>query len=281
MANLTAERYHREQTCEVIQIGVDGGASKIFEGAMVSALTATGMAVRAGTASSGFCRGVARHTVDNSGGSDADLSINLDHRRPFWFSNSAGGDEITAAEKGKKVFIADDQTVAKTNDGYARAVAGICLDVDANLGVLVYVDAALNEALAELETILSTGLGVASKAIGFADLTDSDGSQTIDFDDALPAGAMVVGYGANVTAIFDNVGDTAGVTFDLGIASGDTDVWVDGGSLNAVAKVSTPSGTGASLVGAVTPSVIIDADVDVDTLTKGAAVFYVVYTEPF
>lgn len=129
----------------------------------------------------------------------------------------------------------------------------------------------------------STGVKYATKPVGFADLVALGAvlSGSIDFDAALPAGAMVLGYGVNVTAIFDNVGDTASGTFDLGISAGDTDVWVDGGSLDAVAKVSTPTGTGASLVGAVTPAIAFAFDVNFDTLTKGALVAYIAYTEPF
>lgn len=126
------------------------------------------------------------------------------------------------------------------------------------------------------------GVKIASKTIGFADLTDADMQMDIAFAAALPAGALIVGTGANVTAIFDNVGDTASVTFDLGIGGGDTDAFIDGGSLNAVAKVSTPAGVQpVGLVGAITPSVRIDSSVNLNTLTKGAATFYVAYIEAF
>lgn len=120
----------------------------------------------------------------------------------------------------------------------------------------------------------------ATFAFGFADLDESDGSQTLDFADALPAGAMVIGAGINCTAIFDNVGDSAGVTADVGISGGNTDGFIDGASLNAVAKVSDPTGTAmGGLVGAITPCVVVAADVNVDTLTKGAATAYVAYVE--
>ena len=85
-----------------------------------------------------------------------------------------------------------------------------------------------------------------------------------------------------MTAIFDNAGDTASLTFDLGIDAGDTDAFVDGGSLDAVAKVSTPTGVQpVGLVGAVTPSVRIDSSVNLNTITKGALVAYVLYVEAF
>lgn len=126
------------------------------------------------------------------------------------------------------------------------------------------------------------GVYVASKAFTYADLTDADMQQSIDFAAALPAGAVVLGSGVNVTAIFDNAGDSASLTFDLGIKSGDTDCFIDGGSLNAVAKVSTPAGVSPTgLVGAITPSIIVDSSVNLDTLTKGSAVAYVLYALAF
>jgi hypothetical protein len=128
----------------------------------------------------------------------------------------------------------------------------------------------------------TTGVVTVSKSVGYAAISDAGTTKTIDFDAALPAGACVVGAGANVTAIFDNAGDTASVTFDLGIKSGDTDGFVDGGSLNAVAKVGVPAGAAlGALCGAITPSIIFDGSVNLDTLTKGAAVFYVSYVVMF
>jgi len=135
---------------------------------------------------------------------------------------------------------------------------------------------------AALDTILSTGIAVASKTVGFAVLTDADQQQDVAFDAALPAGACIIGWGANVTAVFDNAGDTADLTFDLGTTTGSANL-VDGGSLDAVAKVSTPAPAAGhpSLVGAVTPSIRFDSSVNLNTLTKGSATFYVLYSEPF
>lgn len=159
-------------------------------------------------------------------------------------------------------------------------------------GAMVLIsDAAANYASATktLEAVLGE-LGpyrvkVASLAIGFAQVAAlgavTDGA--IDFAAALPVGAVRLGGYVDVTAVFDNVGNTASLTFDLGVASpGDTDAWIDGGSLNAVAKVASPLGvvpigfSGGSL-----PSVMIHSDVNCDTITKGAAVAYVPYFEQF
>lgn len=126
-----------------------------------------------------------------------------------------------------------------------------------------------------------TGVVTVSKSLGFAALTDADMQQDVPFDAALPAGAIVLGTGANVTAVFDNVGDTANLTFDFGYAA-DRDAFIDGGSLDAIAKVSTPAGVQpVGLVGAITPSIRVDSSVNLNTLTKGAAVFYLQYALAF
>ena len=49
----------------------------------------------------------------------------------FRWANSASGDLITKADRGNDCFIVDDQTVAKTNGGSTRSVAGKIVDVDA------------------------------------------------------------------------------------------------------------------------------------------------------
>ncbi|KAK0329991.1 hypothetical protein LTR94_034588, partial [Friedmanniomyces endolithicus] len=49
----------------------------------------------------------------------------------FRWANSAAADAITRAEIGDPAYIVDDQTVAKTNGGATRSVAGTIRDVDA------------------------------------------------------------------------------------------------------------------------------------------------------
>jgi len=119
-----------------------------------------------------------------------------------------------------------------------------------------------------------------SKSFDFNDVAALGGvvSGSIDFAAALPAGACVVGCDIDVTAIFDNAGDTASGTADIGISGGDTDIWVDGAALDAVAHLAAPLGVQPyGFVGAVTPSVLVTFDVNCDTITKGAAVATVKY----
>lgn len=148
MTYLATERYiEKVGTTAVarLQFGVDGGASKIYEGATVCALS-TGMAVRGGTVGSGHAMGVADATVDNSGGADGALSISLLQGR-FFRDNSTSTDEITEADVGKVCYVVDDQTVAKTSNGGTRAICGIVLSVDADEGVEVFISATQNAAL--------------------------------------------------------------------------------------------------------------------------------------
>jgi hypothetical protein len=57
----------------------------------------------------------------------------------FKFKNSAAGDLITVTEIGRRCYIVDDETVAKTSPNATRAVAGIVQAVDADGSVLVEV----------------------------------------------------------------------------------------------------------------------------------------------
>lgn len=125
----------------------------------------------------------------------------------------------------------------------------------------------------------ATNVSVVTKSFDFDDLQEADMDIDVDFDAALPTGVnLILGGGCNVTAVFDNVGDTADVTFDLGISGGDRDAFCDGGSLDTVAVSGGVSGAGVGTVVAnITPSVNVLPSVNGDTLTKGAAVAYLAY----
>ena len=49
----------------------------------------------------------------------------------FRFDNSSAADLIATADIGADCYVVDDQTVAKTNGGGQRSVAGKIFDVDA------------------------------------------------------------------------------------------------------------------------------------------------------
>lgn len=83
------------------------------------------------------CEGV------TGGSADGDVVIEVEGGA-FNFVNSAGADEIGLDDVGKRAFIVDDQTVARTSAGGTRAQAGIILDVTSE-GVWVLVGAAISD----------------------------------------------------------------------------------------------------------------------------------------
>lgn len=109
-------------------------AAVIYAGTMVALRTADGAAVPAGTAASGNCVGVAEESVTGDGTNTVRCAIG----KAFHFANSAGGDEIVRADIGGIAYVVDDETVAKTDDGGDRVIAGSIVDVDA-AGVWVLV----------------------------------------------------------------------------------------------------------------------------------------------
>ena len=95
--------------------------------------------------------GVFTAKVDNASGSAGDLDADV-LPGTFRFVNSAGGDEITAAEVGDTCYLVDDQTVSKTNGSSTRSAAGQIVDVDTT-GVWVRVG---------MDRLITTGLLAAS-----------------------------------------------------------------------------------------------------------------------
>mgnify|MGYP004455256631 CR=1 FL=1 len=111
-----------------LSIGVAAGVH-IFAGALV-ALTAAGTATPGAVATTLKGAGRAIGEVDNSDGGAGDASVEIE-KGVFRFANSAAADLITAADIGNSAYIVDDETVAKTNGGATRSIAGTIFDVDA------------------------------------------------------------------------------------------------------------------------------------------------------
>lgn len=111
-------------------------ATTIHAGTLI-ALNAAGDAVPAGIVGAGAARSVANELADNSAGAAGDIRVE-GLRGTFQFGNSAAGDLIARADIGATCYVADNQTVAKTDNTGAREVAGKVIDVDAG-GVWVEV----------------------------------------------------------------------------------------------------------------------------------------------
>lgn len=142
MTALTADRNSPRIQGEILNLDV-AATTKIFAGSMVMR-NAAGNAVKGQTAVSLVGVGCAQEQVDNSTGAVGDKTINV-RVGTFKFANSASGDLITKADIGSPAYAVDDQTVAKTNGGSTRSIAGFIAGVDA-LGVWVRFDEALVKA---------------------------------------------------------------------------------------------------------------------------------------
>ena len=128
MAALTSDRTTKRRDGKDMSRAV-AAATRIFGGSIVC-LNATGFAVPGSTATTLKADGVARNMVDNRDGANGALRVDVD-KGVFCFANSAAADAITAADISADAYIVDDQTVAKTNGGTTRSVAGKIVDVDA------------------------------------------------------------------------------------------------------------------------------------------------------
>lgn len=132
---LTGERGTPSRDGKTFNRAVAAGV-KIFQGGL-TCLSATGFATPGAAATTLVADGVALATVDNSAGADGDVSVEVE-KGTFRFANSAAGDAITRAEIGDDCYIVDDETVAKTDGGATRSIAGKIVDVVAQ-GVWVAV----------------------------------------------------------------------------------------------------------------------------------------------
>ena len=128
MVALTEGRTTKKRELRVVNRQMLANA-KIYEGSL-AALTAAGYATPGAVSATLKKPGLARATVDNTGGANGAKSIEIEYGT-FQFANSAAGDRIVIGDIGGTAYIVDDQTVAKTNGGATRSAAGEIVDVDA------------------------------------------------------------------------------------------------------------------------------------------------------
>lgn len=135
MSALAKDKHTLEKIGD-LRVDPVAAATIIYAGSLVC-LDAAGNAVPGSTAVNLKARGRAEEQVDNSAGIAGALTVKT-KRGTFLLENSAGGDEITAADIEKVCYIVDDQTVAKTDGAGTRSVAGKVVSVEA-AGVYVQV----------------------------------------------------------------------------------------------------------------------------------------------
>jgi hypothetical protein len=101
--------------------------AKVYKGGIV-ALNSSGYGI-AGSTSALTVVGRAEKTVDNTSGSNGDLSVEV-RRGSFKYANSATTDALSQADVGRECFLVDDQTIARTSSAGARPMAGRVTQVD-------------------------------------------------------------------------------------------------------------------------------------------------------
>ena len=125
---LTANRNTPRRFGDIVTLGI-AAAVVIYAGALV-ARDANGNATPGATATTLRGVGRARERYDNTGGAANALNVDIE-KGIYRYKNSADADAITTANIGADCYIVDDETVALTNGGNTRSVAGKIHDVDA------------------------------------------------------------------------------------------------------------------------------------------------------
>jgi hypothetical protein len=193
-----------------LRLPVDGG-SKVFQGVLVSQLTATGMLVAGSTASSGPAIGVATHDVDNSAGSDGDLRCIVRTDQIFIFANGTSTDACSEATLlGAPVYMHDDHTVYDNDASGTLKRAGYFAGMEPDGKVRVFVTAfGAAGAVAAAPTALTYNLavGTANNALqAMPDPTDAPATA-----DALRDDLVATLY----PALRNNFADVASAISDL------------------------------------------------------------------
>ncbi|WP_339863207.1 hypothetical protein [Paremcibacter congregatus] len=119
MTALTKARDTKARAGRNIGLGVKSLAV-IYAGSLVALDGAYAAPGRTALGLKGLGR--AKATVDNSSGSDGDVTVEIE-RGVFLFANEAT-DLITNADIGSDAYIVDDETVARTSGTNTRSVAG-------------------------------------------------------------------------------------------------------------------------------------------------------------
>jgi len=136
MAALTADRnfYGHENVGQKRAYPV--AASAVFYRGALVCIDADGFAIPASdTAGISSVIGVAVEGVDNSAGADGDVNV-LVMRGERLFALTTGANAVTVTDRGRTVYVLDDQTVVKVAGVSNNIEAGECLDVKTVGGVV-------------------------------------------------------------------------------------------------------------------------------------------------
>lgn len=125
------------------------GSTKIYQGGIV--MVTAGLGSPASAALGGVVAGIAELNPQTGISDSTGVADGLTHIRVrqgvFRVNNSSSGDLITTAHRWRPCFVADDNTVALTNNNGTRPFAGIIVDVDSS-GVWVFFSSQLSRSFA-------------------------------------------------------------------------------------------------------------------------------------
>ncbi len=127
---LTKDRNTPMKDGELIAVPV--AANAVIHAGGLAVANGSGYAAPGSTATTLTYLGRFEESVDNTGGANGAVTVNVRRGKAFKFKNSAG-DAVTQAELGKTCYIVDDETVSKTNaGGNTQSAAGKVLGVEAD-----------------------------------------------------------------------------------------------------------------------------------------------------
>ena len=252
MTALTAD-VDRSQKEGVIKSYKIAASTTIYKGAGCMVVSGTGYLVPMADTASGIFVGVALEGVDNSSGSDGDLSVRV--RADGRFSFTCTG--ATVADIGKDVYASDDTTVLMTgqsNDVWVGKIDGdittntVWVDigekrnvlatykqnliteiVDVSTGQTIYVPINFAGTVTRITSVLygaiTVGDAVLTCSIGAVAITGgaitiaNAGSAAGDIDTVVPSAANVVAQGDYIKIVADGGStDAARATVNIEIA---------------------------------------------------------------
>ena len=129
MAALTADRNTPYRDGELVSFKVKA-AAKIYAGSIV--VSDAGYAKPGVKAENLVYLGRAEEFVDNTNGSDGDVSVLVRRGRAFKWANAGGANAAAQADVGKPAYIFDDQTVTDVAAGASKMGNAIILAVDSD-----------------------------------------------------------------------------------------------------------------------------------------------------
>ena len=97
----------------------------------MAAINATGFGQMSQTAADLTYFGRFEEAVDNTTGADGDKTAQVRRKKVFLWDNEAA-DLVTQASLGQLCYMVDNQTVAATDGGGTRSVAGVVIAIDSD-----------------------------------------------------------------------------------------------------------------------------------------------------